>query len=436
MALVPEFSLWSGLISLPVPFPGAPRAVAVWLLVFTAAAFAAYLAAIGVSMMNDSPRRVLLAVAGVGLLFSFVNVWSLPNLNTDIFNYIMNGRVAAVYGQNPYAVAADEFPDDPIYPYASQRYTAVGGDKLPVWMALNVVLARVSGNNPVTNLLTYRLALFMFNAANLGLVLLIMRARSARHALTAVVLYAWNPVIILFAQSKTDTVMAFFVLLGAWALIARRRWFVALAFLLMSVMVKLITLPLLAIVMLRSIRLKRWTEVASGALTAVALLGLGALLIQFLEPDLLSTYLFWFQAMGPSESDFLGGLILVGFVALVSVVGLFQNGDDQRLMAGWTVVMLYLVFLIADFTRAWYLITVVAVAALAVDWHLSLLLVGCSLVSFVFNFWNATFTSEFASPDFIDVQRPLLLIALVGSLVAYFVAVFAWRRGREIRAPN
>lgn len=431
VALVPRSSFWANVASLPVSIPDTPPLVAIWLLVFTAVAFAAYGAALYVGTMRGSSRRVLLIVVGIGLLCSFANVWSLPNLNTDIFNYIVDGRVAAVYGENPYAVAADEFPDDPIYPYASHRFTDAGGDKLPLWMALNVFLARIAGNSPVTNVLTYRLALFLFNAANLALVVLTVRKLDARLVHVGAVAYAWNPVIILFAQSKTDTVMAFFVLLAAWALIVRRRWFLALIFLALSVLVKLITLPLIAVTMLRSVRLERWREVASGVLSAAVLLGLGALLLLFSEPGLLPKYLFWLQAMGPSGSSGLSRFLLFGFTLLLIAVGLVQDGNERRLLMGWAVVLLYLVYLIADFTRAWYLITVVAIVAIAVNRHMIVLLWLTSLISFLFNFWNGTFTSEFPSPDIVDIQRSLLLAVFAGALAAYLVAMVIWRRVRR-----
>lgn len=429
--LIPHFSLWSWLTSLPVPIPETNGLVAGSLLFFIAIAFVAYGIALYLSWMHSATRHGLLLIVAMGILFSFANVWALPNLNTDIYNYIVDGRVAAVYGENPYSVAADQFPDDPIYPYASDRFTDAPVDKLPVWVGLTVVLARISGDKPVTNLLIFRLALFLFNVLSLGLVILVVRALDARRLATGAILYSWNPIIILFAQSKTDTVMAFFVLLAAWALVVYRRWFFALTFLAMSVLVKLITLPLIALVMLRSMKLKRWNEVAIGVLGAVVLLGFGVALLLFSEPDgaLLLKYVSWLGAMGPFESTVVNTLILTCFILLLGGIGLVQNGTERRLFVGSAVVMLYLVFLIADFTRAWYLITVVALVAIAVNRHISIVAWAASLFSFLYNFWNGTFTTEFPSPDIVSVERSLLLAVFVGALMLYS-AVLLLRRGR------
>lgn len=430
--LVPQFGFWAWITSLPVPIPHARQSVAIWLLLVVAVAFAGYGAALFVSTQRGASRRVLYIVAGMGLLFSFTNVWALPNLNTDIYNYIMRGRVAAVYGENPYGVAVDEFPDDPIYPYASERFTDEPGGKLPTWMALNILLARVSGNSAVTNVLTYRLALLLFNGANLVLVILVMRAIDARRTVTAAVVYSWNPVIIMFGQSKTDTVMAFLLLLAAWVLVTRRRRLLSFALLVLSMFVKLLTAPLLAIYAIRSFKLRRWRELAGLGLIAFVLFGLVALLLYSSAPGgrMLLKYLGILDRAGPSGSSIFGNLSLLAFVGLVLVAGLLQDGSDRRLLAGWAVVSLFLLVFITPFTLTWYLITAVATVSIVGSWHLNLLLLAASFASFLFNFWDWTFTSAFPSPEFLDVPRSVFYIVLAVAFGALFAAMSLLRRAR------
>lgn len=431
--LISQLPFWSWLRSLPLPIPESSLMVAGSLLFFAVVAFFVYGAALYVSWNSSPSRRVLFAVTGMGILFSFFNVLAFPNLNTDIYNYIVDGRLAAVYGENPYSVAADQFPNDPIYPYASHRFTNEPVDKLPVWVGLATGLAKISGDGPVTNLLTFRMALFLFNVVNLGLILLVVRALDARRMMTGAILYSWNPIIVLFAQSKTDTVMAFFVLLAGWALTVRRRWFLALAFLAMSVLVKLITIPVIVVAMLRSIILKRWREIAVGLMVAVVLLGVGALFLLFSEPDgtLLTKYVSWLGAMGPFESTAINALVFVCFVVLLGGAGYVQDGSERRFFLGSAVVMLYFVFFIADFTRAWYLISVVAIAAIAVNRHLDIVLWAASFVSFLYNFWNGTFSPEFPSPDTMFVQRSEFLVTFISAIAVYLSVQFLWRRVRE-----
>lgn len=421
--LASELSFWTTITSLPVPIPETPQSVAIWLVCIAVAAFAGYGAALYLSSVRVGGKRELLMVAGIGLLGSFINVWSLPNLNTDIYDYILTGRVAAVYGENPYAIAAAEFADDPIYPFASNRYSEVVGDKLPVWMVLNVFLARISGDDPVTNVLTYRLALFLFSACNLLLVILTLNAIRPQGKVTGAVLYAWNPIVLLLAQSKTDTLMAFFVLLAAWLFATRRRWSLAFTSIVLSILVKLITLPLAAVLILRSIRLRRWSELWRGLLSAGVLLGLGGILLLLSKPALLFNYLLWLEAMGPFESTIISRLILIGFVVLLMIVAFAQDGSDRRLFIGWSVVMLYFIFLIGDYRRAWYLITAVAVIAVAANSYLHFLVWASSLFSFVLNFWNPTFTPEFPSPGAGNIPRAWVLLAFAGILIAFLAAL-------------
>ena len=103
--------------------------------------FAAYATAIYLAWNQPCGRRCLFVVVGAALLFFLVTVFALPNVNRDIYNYIISGRVAAVYSGNPYQLAPDQFPDDPLYRYASARYTGYPGDnKLPMWMLMNIAL--------------------------------------------------------------------------------------------------------------------------------------------------------------------------------------------------------------------------------------------------------------------------------------------------------
>lgn len=430
--LVPQFGFWAWITSLPVPIPHTSQAVAAWLLVAIVVAFFGYGAALLLSTQRASSRPMLFAVAAMGLLFSFTNVWALPNLNTDIFNYIMRGRVAAVYGENPYSVAVDEFSDDPLYPYASHRFTAQPGGKLPTWMALNVLLAKISGHSPVTNVLTYRLALLLFNGASLVLVILVMRAIDARRTVTAAVVYSWNPVIIMFGQSKTDTIMAFYVLLAAWVLVTRRRWLLSFALLVLSAFVKLLTAPLLAIYIIRSLKLRRWKEIMGVGLIAVVLFGLVALLLYSSAPGgrMLLKYLGLLDKFGPSGSSILGNLRLLVSVGLVLVAGLLQDGSDRRLFAGWAVVSLFFLVFITPFTLTWYLITAVATVSIVGSWHLNLLLLAASFTSFLFNFWDWTFTSAFPSPEFLHVSRSLFYMVLAVAFGALFTAMSLFWRAR------
>jgi len=428
--LIPELGLWTWLVSLPLPVPDTRITIAASLLVFIFMAFAAYGAALYLSWKRTAPTRVFWIVAGMGLLFSFVNVWSLPNLNTDIYTYILRGRVAAVYGENPYDVVSDEFPDDPFYPYASERYTAEPEEKLPIWMALNIFLARIAGHDPIMNLLTYRLVLFFFNAAILALIILIVRRLYAPYALSGVVFYSWNPIVILFAQSKSDTMMALLVLLAALFLVKGRTWWLSFVLLVLSALIKLVTVPLLAVYLVRSLKLKRWSELAGAVLVGALLAGTAFLLLYLASGGghVVQMYVGILQLGGSSTPDIMRNVVRLAFIAVAIAAGFLQDGSDRSLLRGWAVVMLFFALFITRFNLSWYLITPIAIVALAPDWRMALVTFGLSFSSFLFNSWDTTFTTDFPSPNVIVLPRILIYLSLPALVAVYVVARMAWRR--------
>ena len=173
---------------------------------------------------------------------------ALPNANTDIFSYIASARVAAVHDANPYEYPPTAFPNDPVYPYVSEQYRENLPSKLPAFMLLNISLAELPGDDPVANLLTYRLAFFALSVATLVLSCSLpgaffrvggRRARPVRlesrpHRLRAI---------------KTDVVMVFLLAprrLSATRVARERAGLVALG---LSALVKLISLPLVVLTM-------------------------------------------------------------------------------------------------------------------------------------------------------------------------------------------
>lgn len=47
------------------------------------------------------------------LLFQIIVIFSYPVLSSDVFDYILNNRVLAIYKQNPWTNPSINFPDDP-----------------------------------------------------------------------------------------------------------------------------------------------------------------------------------------------------------------------------------------------------------------------------------------------------------------------------------
>jgi hypothetical protein len=423
-----EVPLWAFLERTSPPALQNADVVAALLVGFVLVSFLAYALAVYLSWNRARASGPLSVVLAGGVAFFYVSTWALPSINTDIFNYIARGRLAAAHGANPYYVAVDQFPEDPIYPYASHRYTATPGGKFPTWMLLNISLARLAGDDPVTNLIVYRTALFLFNAANLALIGILCRRFQPRALLAGVTLYGWNPIVVVFGENKTDVVMLFFLLLGALLLSGSRRRLGVVA-LTLSVFVKLITAPLLVVHFLREARLRRWRELAAGAAlsTATAI----AIYLPFLQdPGLPFRHLFKMGEGGSEAASVLRPIVTLGFLVVVPWVGLTRRQETKHLVYGWSLVILYFSLFLTNFAFSWYLITLVAVAALTSDWRMFVATIALSFSSFLMNLWEASSTSEFPLPYAVLVHRHVVYLAPLAAVGGAVIGYVFWHRRR------
>ena len=431
--LIDALSVWRLIAALPIPIPAISQQAAAWLVLSALATFAAYGTAVYLSWGRRG-RMALIVVVTFTFLFLILSTWALPNVNSDIYYFILNGRVAAVYESNPYYVPADQFPDDPIYPYADSKYTSRPADKLPAWMLLSVLLARAAGDDPVTNLMVFRSTLLLFNLANIALITAILHELQPQQMLAGVMLYAWNPIVVVFGQSKVDTVMVFFLLLAVFLLV-RRRDHLAILSLVLSVLVKLITLPLLGVFLISYIRLRKWRRLLIGAL----LIGGPTLLLYALfwrDSNVILAVVDLVRLGGAAAPDAARFLLQAVFALLVLVIGFAQDGRLPKLLWGWAVVTLYFSLFLTQLGFAWYLTTLITLVALKSDRFLGLMTLTLSFSAFLLNTWDSTFSPAFSAPDLIPLPRYLVYVSLP-LLVGLGAAVWTvWRRWQNGRNPQ
>ncbi|HJZ46074.1 MAG TPA: hypothetical protein VKE41_02870 [Roseiflexaceae bacterium] len=433
--LISQWPLWSLSVSLSLPVPRQSYSLAIALLVTSAIQFATYAGAVYLAWKTPSDRHRVCVVVGAALLFFLIAVCALPNVNRDIYNYIISGRVAAVYGANPYAVPPNRFLADPIYPYASARYMSYPGDnKLPAWMLLNVVLARLGGDDPVANLMLYRVVFLLFNIANLVLIARILQTVYPRRLLAGLVLYAWNPIVIVYGQSKVDTVMAFFLLLAALALVREKRK-LAVVVLGLSTLVKLITLPLVAVSLLYELRSRGAGDLAKSAL----LLGLTAMAFYapfWYGPQLLTTQLTSIGDVAAGGPGLVQLMLYAGFALAVVWVGVSRDGRVESVLAGWALVLALFAFFISRLGFSWYLITLIAVASLVAERWLASVVIIFSCVSFFLNAWDSASNETVQMPVLFSASRSYFHLLFGSMIVLTLLALEVGRRARQRNRPQ
>jgi hypothetical protein len=176
-------------------------------------------------------------VVGGALVFR-VTLWLLPGLfSTDVFSYVMYGRIAAVYHANPYVQPPADFASDPflawVFPFWRDQPSVYGAG----WTDFSGLLsALTAGSDNFGQVAAYRIALIASDVVTLvALWWLLGRIQPAERP-RAFLLFAWNPLILfdISANAHNDSPMLALLLLGFAPLAlrpepSRGRWIIAIA---------------------------------------------------------------------------------------------------------------------------------------------------------------------------------------------------------------
>ena len=157
---------------------------------------------------------LLLVSAGLALPLLFVY----PINATDVYRYIIRGRVASVYGESPYAAPPSQFIGDPFMPLAGE-WTGETSPYGPLWEAAAAGLTSLSGDNLLLGVLLFKLlALGCFLATTALLWSLLANWGDDPRRAAFVALWAWNPALLLtfVINGHNDALMLVWLLLGYW----------------------------------------------------------------------------------------------------------------------------------------------------------------------------------------------------------------------------
>ena len=184
------------------------------------AAFGCALAAVGRVRTALAVRLVVGFSVGFGLIL----VWLYPVTATDLFQYVLRARVGVIHSVNPMTTPPAAFPDDPLLPFAGEWQNIVSPYG-PAWELLAGGVARLGFTEAVSGALAFKGVAVLAYLACLGLVSRSVSTTTARglpavsHA-TALLLFAWNPLVLIQAlgNGHNDIVML------AWLLLAIYLW--------------------------------------------------------------------------------------------------------------------------------------------------------------------------------------------------------------------
>ena len=161
-------------------------------------------------------RRIIGVIIFGAIVFGFIHVLTPAMLSRDIFVYAGYGRTIVAHHANPYFVPLSAYPKDPLTPFDDWNFaTSAYG---PVWLAVCSLWALLSGSFPLGYIFAFRLFGMAARLTNIWLVAAILKkmGHSPRTVTLGMLLYAWNPLVLLEScqGAHNDTFMVTLLLLG------------------------------------------------------------------------------------------------------------------------------------------------------------------------------------------------------------------------------
>lgn len=319
---------------------------------------------------RQTPPSSPVTLLALTILLALPLLVTYPINATDLYRYVLRGRVSSVHGQNPFTTPPSAVPDDPFLPLAGE-WAGESSPYGPLWELIAAGLAALGRSSLLVSLLSFK---GVGLAAHLGITAVLWRL-SPTHNHRAARLWAWNPALLLtfVANGHNDALMLVWLLLG-WGVMQRERPLFGFWIMLLAPLTKpigLLPLPLFWLAALRG--LSTWRERGrfavlgggGGLLLAIlvflpfgAPLALGERLLReaanvggFSPAALLVLLGQRWDIPLPTSLVTNGGVILLGIVAVWLAWRVWRNGRSSRRSAA----DIFLAYLLTAFSfRIWY----------------------------------------------------------------------------------
>lgn len=168
----------------------------------------------------DRPPTIA-AVLVIAVLFSLPLLTTYPINANDLFRYMIRGRVASVYQENPFVTPPDAFPQDPFLTLAGE-WASETSPYGPIWEMAAGAITQLSGDGLYLNLLMFKGFGLFTHLAIAFMIWLLLEGLVDSERIAKTVLWCWNPALLLtfVVDAHNDGLMLLWFLLGIW--LARR----------------------------------------------------------------------------------------------------------------------------------------------------------------------------------------------------------------------
>ncbi len=416
-----------------------------------------------------SGRRMTYAVFGGAALLSLTYLLLYPATSSDLFHYVMEGRILWVHHQNPFTVPPTYFKSDPFY--SQNGWIIVVWETLPspygpLWAVLTSIPLLLGHGDLLWTYMAFKLLAVAFYF--LGAVAIFHTVRRLRPGKewAATLLFTWNPLVLLYvAGNGANDVIMMGLTLAALYYGVRGRWSAAFPVLALATLVKFVSavlIPVFVLYALLTTPRRQWRGLAL-SLGLSALIGL-LLYAPFWRGQLTFTTL-RYQASQFTDSP--GALLktaltnvltlsnavivtkIVFFSALAAAYAFVlaslirrrdRLGPDDLPSACFAVMCAYLMLAVFWF-QPWYLLWLISLGALTVGVRLrvTLLFSFTGLLTHTATSIAAIEGWYYFSPDFpghplLEIGAVLVFVFLAPGLYIAGTLLLRTRRGKALVA--
>ncbi len=371
---------------------------------------------------------LILVATGIFGLTMLVAPIGLTIFSQDMLTYGLYGHVVVAQHVNPYGVLPN--PQDILQTLIDVKATTPYG---PVWTDISVLLALVAQNSIVGTILTFRILGLCAHLLNVVLLWTILTRAKPEMRLSATLLYAWNPLILLFGIAEMhQEIVLVCIILAAILFFQRNSPTIGWVFVLLASLLNFLWLPLLPLffrLMLRQSRILRmghrllwWAGMLLISFVVVVLayapywhaIGFAGIAVQlqhtFVQDmpvnSLDAALLHLPIASAWLTSPHHWSLFVLGLGGLFLLLGLWL-ADTLELVALFSGWLLLLLSILLPTYWPWYLIAPLVLALCSTNRRtilLATLLSGASLLSY---YW--LLTSTWTGQALVTLGMPLLL---------------------------
>jgi alpha-1,6-mannosyltransferase len=357
-----------------------------------------YLAALRLAPRGAGAWQTALLLAGLPLLFVAVLLRGYPLLSNDIFKYVFDGRILAVYHENPFIKVPADYPDDRFYDLV--YWKAVVNAHGPIWRILEAASAQIGGERCASAILAMKIWPTLAYLGTTALLWRMLRAACPERALVGTLAYAWCPLVLFEAvQNGHNDVVAALPLLGALWAARTGGWRLAIVLVAIGFLIKPLAAVAGPVVLIGAWRAgpRAFLEAMVGAMLAGVVVILaylpffeGVQTLQGMERGSIFSAspaelaMLGLQGLGwPQDRAMSGARLLAsgafGLLTLASVWALWRG----RLLVGSALAAILFAYLLIgnQWFNPWYLLWLVPVAILLPDWRLRALAVSFALLA-------------------------------------------------------